>query len=70
VIEPSTGSMVQQQIQESIKSSSNTASIVKLDINYQNFVAPAILVGIIICAFLYARSILDLKKNISIVKEH
>jgi copper transport protein len=70
VIEPSTGSMVQQQIQESIKSSSNTASIVKLDINYQNFVAPAILVGIIICAFMYARSIVDLKKNISIVKEH
>jgi copper transport protein len=70
VIEPSTGSMVQQQIQESINSSSNTASIVKSDINYQNFVAPAILAGIIICAFMYARSIVDLKKNISIVKEH
>jgi copper transport protein len=70
VIEPSAGSMVQQQVQEPTKSStSNTASIVKLDINYQNFVAPAILVGIIISAFLYARSMVDLKTNISIVKE-
>jgi copper transport protein len=70
MIQPSTGSMVQQQVQEPTKSSiSNTPSIVKLDINYQNFVAPAILVGIIISAFMYARSIMDLKTNISIVKE-
>jgi copper transport protein len=70
VIEPSAGSMVQQQVQEPTKSStSNTASIVKLDINYQNFVAPAILLGIIISAFMYARSMVDLKTNISIVKE-
>ena len=70
VIEPSAGSMVQQQVQEPTKSStSNTASIVKLDINYQNFVAPAILVGIIISAFMYARSMVDLKTNILIVKE-
>jgi copper transport protein len=70
MIEPSAGSMVQQLVQEPTKSStSNTASIVKLDINYQNFVAPAILVGIIISAFMYARSIMDLKTNISIVKE-
>jgi copper transport protein len=70
MIEPSAGSMVQQQVQEPTKSStSNTASNVKLDINYQNFVAPAILVGIIISAFMYARSITDLKTNVSIVKE-
>jgi copper transport protein len=70
VIEPSAGSMVQKQVQESTKSStSNTALIVKLDINYQNFVAPVILFGIIISAFMYARSIIDLKSNISIVKE-
>ena len=70
VIEPSAGSMVQQQVQEPTKSSNSiTASIVKLDINYQNFVAPAILVGIIISAFMYARSMVDLKTNISIVKE-
>jgi copper transport protein len=70
VIEPSAGSMVQQQVQEPTKSStSNTPSIVKLDISYQNFVAPAILVGIIISAFMYARSMVDLKTNISIVKE-
>jgi hypothetical protein len=61
--------MVQQQVQQSTKSStSNTSSTVKLDINYQNFVAPAILLGIIISAFMYARSIIDLKSNISIVK--
>ena len=70
VIEPSAGSMVQQQVQESTKSTtSTTPSIVKLDITYQNFVAPAILVGIIISAFMYARSMVDLKTNISIVKE-
>jgi copper transport protein len=70
MIEPSAGSMVQQQVQKPTKSStSNTESIVKLDINYQNFVAPAILVGIIISAFMYSRSIMDLKTNISIVKE-
>jgi copper transport protein len=69
VIEPSAGPMVQQQVQQSTKSStSNTSSTVKLDINYQNFVAPAILLGIIISAFMYARSIMDLKSNISIVK--
>jgi len=69
VIDPSEGPMVQQQVQQSIKSStSNTSSTVKLDINYQNFVAPAILLGIIISAFMYARSIMDLKSNISIVK--
>ena len=62
--------MVQPQVQEPTKTStSNTASIVKLDINYQNFVAPAILAGIIISAFMYARSMVDLKTNISIVKE-
>ena len=70
LIEPSEGPMVQQQVQQSTKSStSNTSSTVKLDINYQNFVAPAILLGIIISAFMYARSIIDLKSNISIVKE-
>jgi copper transport protein len=70
VIEPSAGPMVQQQVQEPTKSSTlNTPSIVKLDISYQNFVAPAILVGIIISAFMYARSMVDLKTNISIVKE-
>jgi copper transport protein len=70
VIEPSAGPMVQQQVQEPTKSSTlNTPSIVKLDISYQNFVAPSILVGIIISAFMYARSMVDLKTNISIVKE-
>ena len=69
LIEPSEGPMVPQQVQQSTKSStSNTSSTVKLDINYQNFVAPAILLGIIISAFMYARSIMDLKSNISIVK--
>jgi copper transport protein len=71
VVEPSAGPAVQQQVQQSIKSStSSTTSNFKLDINYLNFIAPSILVGIIISAFMYARSIVDLKSNISIVKSH
>jgi copper transport protein len=69
-IEPSSGSMVQQQVQESIKATtSNAASPVELNVNYLNLVAPAILVGIITIAYLYARSIMNLKSNISIVSE-
>jgi copper transport protein len=69
MVEPSSGPAVQQQIQQSTKTSaSGTALNFKLDINYQNFIAPAILVGIIISAYMYARSIVDLKSNISIVK--
>jgi copper transport protein len=71
MVEPSAGPAVQQQVQQSTKSStSSTIPNFKLDLNYQNFVAPAILVGIIISAFMYARSIVDLKSNISIVKGH
>ena len=71
VVEPSAGSAVQQQVQQSTKSSTSTStSNFKLDINYLNFIAPSILVGIIISAFMYARSIVDLKSNISIVKGH
>ncbi|HEY7228572.1 MAG TPA: copper resistance protein CopC [Nitrososphaeraceae archaeon] len=71
MVEPSAGPAVQQQVQQSTKSStSSTTSNFKLDINYLNFIAPAILVGIIISAFMYARSIVDLKSNISIVKNH
>jgi copper transport protein len=71
VVEPSAGPAVQQQVQQSTKSStSSTTSNFKLDINYLNFIAPSILVGIIISAFMYARSIVDLKSNISIVKGH
>jgi copper transport protein len=71
VVEPSAGPAVQQQVQQSIKSStSSTTSNFKLDINYLNFIAPSILVGIIISAFMYARSIVDLKSNISIVMGH
>jgi len=70
-IEPSSGPMIrQQQVQESNKSStSNRPTAVELNVNYLNFVAPAILAGIIITAFMYARSIIDLKSNISVVNE-
>ena len=69
VIEPNAGPAVQQQVQQSTKSStSSTTPNFNLDITYQNFIAPAILVGIIISAYMYARSIVDLKSNISIVK--
>jgi copper transport protein len=71
VVEPSAGPAVQQQVQQTTKSStSSTTSNFKLDIDYLNFIAPSILVGIIISAFMYARSIVDLKSNISIVKSH
>ncbi len=71
VVEPSAGPAVQQQVQHLTKSSTSTStSNFKLDINYLNFIAPSILVGIIISAFMYARSIVDLKSNISIVKGH
>jgi len=71
VVEPSAGPAVQQQVQQLTKSSTSTStSNFKLDINYLNFIAPSILVGIIISAFMYARSIVDLKSNISIVKGH
>lgn len=70
MIEPNAGPITEQQIQEPSESSNSfTASNVELNINYQNFVAPGILVVIILSAFMYARSISNLKANIANISE-
>lgn len=70
MIEPNVGPMTQQQKQEPAESpSSITTSNVGLNINYQNFVAPGILVVIILSAFMYARSVSNLKANIANISE-
>jgi copper transport protein len=70
-IEPSVGAMVQQQIPGSSNQSSapNPTSVLGLNLNYQNFVAPAILIGIVVSAFMYARSMINLKSNIANMDE-
>lgn len=70
MIEPNAGPITQQQIQEQTESSNSvTESNVELNINYQNFVAPGILVVIILSAFMYARSVSNLKANIANISE-
>lgn len=70
MIEPNMGPITQQQIQEPSESANSiTAPNVELNINYQNFVAPGILVVIILSAFMYARSVSHLKANIANISE-
>jgi copper transport protein len=70
IIEPSVGPMTQQQNQEPAESpSSITTSKVELNISYQNFIAPGILVVMILSAFMYARSVSNLKANIANISE-
>lgn len=70
MIEPNVGPITQQQKQEPSESpSSITTSNVGLNINYQNFVAPIIIVVIISSAFMYARSVSNLKANIANISE-
>jgi copper transport protein len=70
MIEPNVGPITQQQKQEPAESpSSMTTSNAGLNINYQNFVAPVILVGIILSAFMYARNVSNLKANIANISE-
>lgn len=70
MIEPNAGPITQQQIQEQTESTNSvTESNVELNINYQNFVAPGILVVIILSAFMYARSVSNLKANIANISE-
>ena len=70
MIEPSVGPMTQKQNQEPAEiPSSTTTSNVGLNISYQNFVAPGILVVIILSAFMYARSVSNLKANIANISE-
>ena len=70
MIEPNVGPITPQQKQEPAESpSSMTTSNAGLNINYQNFVAPVILVGIILSAFMYARNVSNLKANIANISE-
>jgi copper transport protein len=69
MIESSAGPMTAQQMQESSNTSNasnqSTPSNTQLGISYQNFIAPAILVVIVSSAFMYARSVSQLKYNIA-----
>ena len=70
MIEPNVGPITQQQKQEPAESASSmTTSNAGLNINYQNFVAPGILIVIILSAFMYARSVSNLKANIANISE-
>ncbi|MDP9210982.1 MAG: hypothetical protein M3N27_03200, partial [Thermoproteota archaeon] len=64
-IEPSAGPTTVQQTQESYDISNQTASNAQLGISYQNFIAPAILVVVVLSAFMYARSVSQLKYNVA-----
>jgi copper transport protein len=71
MIEPSSGPLAQKQAPESNNSSTQAAesSHVGFGINYQNFVAPAILIGIIFSAFMFAKNTIQLKSNISKISD-
>lgn len=70
MIEPNAGPITLQQIEEPSESSNSVkGSNVEFNINYQNFVAPGILVVIILSAFMYARSVSNLKANIANISE-
>ena len=65
VIESTVGPAVQQQTQDSSDKSgvSTATSLIGLPLTYRNIVAPAILVGIVFTALMYARSMIRLKLN-------
>ena len=65
MIEPQAGPMTARPMQESYYISDKVTSNDRLSISYQNFIAPAILVVIVLSAFMYARSESQLKYNIS-----
>ena len=66
MIETSAGSATAQLTPESSSvTNEGTSTDVQLSISYQNFVAPAILVVIVISSFMYVRSIYQLKYNIA-----
>jgi copper transport protein len=71
MIELSSGPLAQKQAPESNNSSTPAAesSRAGLGINYQNFVAPAILIGIIFSAFMFAKNTIQLKSNISKISD-
>ena len=66
MIESSAGPATVQLTQESSSvTNEGTTSNVQLSISYQNFIAPSILVVIVLSAFMYVRSIYQLKYNIA-----
>jgi len=66
MIEPSAGPATAQLTPESFSvTNEGTSTNVQLSISYQNFIAPAILVVIVLSAFMYVRSIYQLKYNIA-----
>jgi len=71
MIEPSSGPLAQKQAPESNNSSTQAAgsSRAGFGISYQNFVAPAILIGIIFSAFMFAKNTIQLKSNISKISD-
>jgi hypothetical protein len=69
MIEPQAGLMTGQQMQVSNDVSDQVTSNGQLSISYQNFIAPAVLVVIVLSAFMYARSVSQLKFNIAKLSE-
>jgi hypothetical protein len=69
MIEPSAGPTTVQQTQESYDISNQTASNAQVGISYQNFIAPAILIVIVLSAFMYARNVYQLKYNVASLTE-
>lgn len=66
MIEPNAGAATVQLATESISvTDESTSSNVQLNLSYQNFIAPAILVVIVASAFMYVRSVIQLKYNIA-----
>jgi copper transport protein len=66
MIEPSAGPATAQLTPESSSvTNEGTSTNVQLSISYQNFIAPAILVVIVLSAYMYVRSIYQLKYNIA-----
>ena len=69
MIEPQAGPMTAQSMQKSYDISDQVTSNGQLSISYQNFIAPAILIIIVLSAFMYARSVSQLKYNIANLAE-
>lgn len=70
MIEPSAGLATSQPTQElSGVTNASTLSNIELNISYQNFIAPAILVVIVLSAFMYVRNVSQLKYNIANLTE-
>jgi hypothetical protein len=69
MIDPQAGPRTAQRMQVSYDVSDQFTSSGQLSISYQNLIAPAILVGIVLSAFMYARSVSQLKFNIAKLSE-